>query len=64
MFFRLAAAGFKHRRKTFINSLSRSAFPALAEKTSAALAELGLSPRIRAENVSFEQFLALAGLVS
>jgi 16S rRNA (adenine1518-N6/adenine1519-N6)-dimethyltransferase len=52
-------AGFAHRRKTLVNSLTRAAdMP--ADRATAALRELGLDARVRAERLLPEQWLALA----
>jgi 16S rRNA (adenine1518-N6/adenine1519-N6)-dimethyltransferase len=53
----LASLGFNARRKTLPNALS-SAAP--RESWEAALASLGRSPRVRAEELSLDDFLALA----
>lgn len=52
-------AGFAHRRKTLVNSLARAA-DIDAVRTTAALRELGLDARVRAERLLPEQWLALA----
>jgi 16S rRNA (adenine1518-N6/adenine1519-N6)-dimethyltransferase len=52
-------AGFAHRRKTLVNSLARAA-DIDAGRTTAALRELGLDARVRAERLLPEQWLALA----
>jgi 16S rRNA (adenine1518-N6/adenine1519-N6)-dimethyltransferase len=56
-------AGFAHRRKTLVNSLARAA-DIEARWATAALQELGLTPRVRAENLLPEQWLALARRLS
>jgi 16S rRNA (adenine1518-N6/adenine1519-N6)-dimethyltransferase len=53
----LASLGFNARRKTLANALSRAAPRAEWER---ALEALGKSPRARAEELSLEDFLALA----
>ena len=53
----LASLGFNARRKTLANALSRVASRAEWER---ALEALGKSPRARAEELSLEDFLALA----
>ena len=52
-------AGFAHRRKTLVNSLARAA-DIDADRATAALRELGLDARVRAERILPEQWLALA----
>jgi 16S rRNA (adenine1518-N6/adenine1519-N6)-dimethyltransferase len=54
---RLASLGFHARRKTLPNALA-SAAP--RERWDAALTEMGKSPRARAEELSFSDFLSLA----
>jgi 16S rRNA (adenine1518-N6/adenine1519-N6)-dimethyltransferase len=57
---RLLRAGFAHRRKTLVNSLGRAAdIP--ASRTIAALREIGMTERTRAEQLDPGQWLALAG---
>jgi len=53
----LASAGFRSRRKTFSNALSSAGGRGRWE---GALSELGLDPRVRAEELSLEDYLALA----
>jgi len=53
----LASLGFNARRKTLANALSSAAPRGSWES---ALAELGKSPRVRAEELSLDDFLALA----
>jgi len=52
-------AGFAHRRKTLINSLARAA-DIQASRTAAALREIGLDARVRAEQLDPGQWLVLA----
>ena len=52
-------AGFAHRRKTLVNSLARAA-DIEGDRATAALRELGLDTRVRAEHLLPEQWLALA----
>ena len=54
---RTSALGFNARRKTLANALSSAAPRGSWES---ALAELGRSPRVRAEELSLDDFLALA----
>jgi 16S rRNA (adenine1518-N6/adenine1519-N6)-dimethyltransferase len=63
VFFLLVRAGFRQRRKTFLNSLSRSGPPVPVETVSAAMKTLSLPEQVRAEAISFENFLRLAGIV-
>ena len=55
----LLRAGFAHRRKTLVNSLARAA-DIEASRTAAALREIGLGERVRAEQLDPPQWLALA----
>jgi len=55
----LLRAGFAHRRKTLVNSLARAA-DIEGSRTAAALRELGLPERARAEQLAPGQWLALA----
>jgi 16S rRNA (adenine1518-N6/adenine1519-N6)-dimethyltransferase len=55
----LIKAAFCHRRKTLANNLKMAGFP--AESVTAALAEAGLSPTARPQEVSLEDY---AGLLS
>lgn len=57
----LASMGFRSRRKTLANALSAAAGRAPWER---ALLELGLDARVRAEELSLENYLALARLVT
>ena len=52
-------AGFAHRRKTLVNSLARAA-DIEGDRATAALRELGLDARVRAEHLLPEQWLVLA----
>ena len=51
--------GFAHRRKTLVNSLARAA-DIEASRTVAALREIDLPERVRAEQLDPEQWLVLA----
>ena len=60
MLFSVIRAGFGQRRKTLLNALS-SAFSQLSkQEVTAVIEETGLSPQVRAERLSVEQFAALA----
>lgn len=59
-FTRLVKMGFSQRRKMMMKLL-KAGWP--AEQLAAAFAQLGLSPQIRAERVSLEQFVQLTGLL-
>jgi 16S rRNA (adenine1518-N6/adenine1519-N6)-dimethyltransferase len=54
---RLASSGFQLRRKTLANALASAAPRGVWER---ALAAIGKDPRVRAEELSLEDFLALA----
>ena len=58
----LLRAGFAHRRKTLVNSLARAA-DIEGSRTAAALREIGLPERVRAEQLDPGQWLALARLL-
>lgn len=60
-FDRLVKRGFSQRRKMMLKLLKQD-WP--AEKLTSALEQLGLSPQIRAEKVSLEQFVALTRLLA
>ena len=64
VFARLTRAAFRHRRKTFLNSLTHSAFPLPSATLAAAMASLSIAPRVRAEEISFEDYLRLAALLA
>jgi 16S rRNA (adenine1518-N6/adenine1519-N6)-dimethyltransferase len=64
IFARLTRAAFRHRRKTFLNSLSHAGFPLPSAAIAAAMATLSIGPRVRAEEISFEDYLRLAGLLA
>jgi 16S rRNA (adenine1518-N6/adenine1519-N6)-dimethyltransferase len=55
----LLRAGFAHRRKTLVNSLTRAA-DIEGSRTAAALREIGMAERARAEQLDPGQWLALA----
>lgn len=61
-FARLIKAAFLHRRKTLFNSLSLCGYD--KEKVQTALAELALSPTVRAQDVPLETFLKLFALLT
>ncbi len=64
LFMGLAEGGFRHRRKTFLNSLARAGLPVPAGKVEAALEELGLPLNVRAEDISFQNFISLARILA
>jgi 16S rRNA (adenine1518-N6/adenine1519-N6)-dimethyltransferase len=64
VFTRIVRAGFSQRRKTFLNSLRGAGFSLPVDTVAAALEELSLTTKIRAEAITFEQFLRLAELLS
>jgi 16S rRNA (adenine1518-N6/adenine1519-N6)-dimethyltransferase len=53
----LVRAAFAHRRKTLVNSLKNEGYD--SRHVEAALARLHLSPSLRAETLTLEQFLEL-----
>ncbi|RIH82981.1 16S rRNA (adenine(1518)-N(6)/adenine(1519)-N(6))-dimethyltransferase RsmA [Calidithermus roseus] len=60
--FRLIEAAFSQRRKTLRNALLSRGYPEARVET--ALERLSLSPQVRGEALSLEQFRALEGLLS
>lgn len=54
LFRKVVKGAFAQRRKTFVNSLSQSGFE--KEKINKTIAQMGLSPEIRGEKLSIEQF--------
>jgi 16S rRNA (adenine1518-N6/adenine1519-N6)-dimethyltransferase len=56
----LLRGGFSHRRKTFLNALARSGAAFDPAAVAAGLAELGLGPLARAEEIGLEGYLTLA----
>ena len=63
LFFRVVRAAFAQRRKTLSNALA-SGFPALEkERVAAILADCGLSPTVRGETLTVEQFAAIANRI-
>lgn len=64
LMFRLIRASFNQRRKTLVNGLTNSAELSFSKETIAkAIEELGVSPTIRGEALTLEQFAALADLL-
>ena len=60
LFFRVVRAAFAQRRKTLVNALT-AGFPALGkERIADVLAACGLSPTVRGEALTIEQFAAIA----
>ena len=60
MFFRLVHAAFQQRRKTLSNSLGNAGYS--KEQIAAALSTVGLSTTTRAEELTLEEFAALANI--
>jgi len=60
----LVAGGFAHRRKTLVRSLALSGWPSGREQLTAALAQLGHRPDVRAERLSAEEFRALERILA
>ena len=59
-FFRVVRAAFNQRRKTLENALSNGLGGIPKAEIGAAIAGLGLEPRVRGEELSFREFAALA----
>lgn len=64
VFFRLIRAGFRHRRKTFLNSLIQAGFPLPTKKVAPALENIAAPPKARAEDLSLEDYLNLSRQLS
>ncbi|MBQ8807779.1 MAG: 16S rRNA (adenine(1518)-N(6)/adenine(1519)-N(6))-dimethyltransferase RsmA [Clostridia bacterium] len=60
LFFKLIKAAFSQRRKTLVNALSASGAFGSKEDVTEAVLSLGLSPTIRGEALSIEQFCSLS----
>ena len=63
VFFRVVRAGFAQRRKTLVNSLAGT-LGLDKNAVAAALADCGIKPTTRAEELQMEQFLTLARQLS
>ena len=62
--FNIIRASFNQRRKTLVNGLGNAAFlPVTKEQVAEALEKMGLSPTIRGEALSLEQFAQLSNLL-
>jgi 16S rRNA (adenine1518-N6/adenine1519-N6)-dimethyltransferase len=59
MLFRTIRAGFALRRKTLVNSLA-TGFPLSKEQLTQAVTACGLSPTVRGEKLSLEDYAALS----
>jgi len=59
-FFQVVKAGFSKRRKTIINSLSSYGFNIEKERIRDVLNALNISPDLRAENISVEEFIKIS----
>lgn len=65
LLFRLIRASFNQRRKTLQNGLVNSQeLDFTKEQVAAAIATLGVSPSVRGEALTLEQFAALANALS
>ena len=63
--FSLIRASFNQRRKTLVNGLGNAGLPGITkESASAALEQMGLSPTVRGEALTLEQFAQLSDLIS
>lgn len=60
LFFKLIKAAFSQRRKTLVNALSGSGIFGSKEEVAAAVEAVGLSPTVRGEALSIEQFCELS----
>ena len=60
----LIRASFNQRRKTLVNGLGNAGLPGITkESASAALEQMGLSPTVRGEALTLEQFAQLSDLI-
>lgn len=65
LMFRIIRASFNQRRKTLVNGLNNSPeIPVSKEGIAAAIAKLGVSPSIRGEALTLEQFAQLSDCLS
>ncbi len=64
LFFKLVKAAFSQRRKTLVNALSGSGIFGTKEEIAKAVESIGLSPTIRGEALSIEQFCKLSDYFS
>ena len=65
LMFKLVRAAFNQRRKTLVNSIKNAANLNIGKETiSAALEEMNLSPSIRGEALSLEDFCTLSNILS
>ncbi len=65
LMFRLIRASFNQRRKTLQNGLNNAGdIPCTKEQIAAAIAKIGLSPSVRGETLTLEQFAALSDALS
>ena len=62
LFFRVVRGAFGQRRKTLINSLMGAGFE--RQRLIEAMAKAGIDPKLRAESLRLEQFIALADALS
>ena len=64
LLFRLIRASFNQRRKTLVNGLGNAGLPGITkESAAAALAQMSLSPTVRGEALTLEQFARLSDLL-
>ena len=62
--FALIRASFNQRRKTLVNGLGNAGLPGITkESAAAALAQMSLSPTVRGEALTLEQFARLSDLL-
>lgn len=61
--FKVVKAGFSKRRKTVLNALSSYGFDLDKEFIKESLEEIGISPEIRAENLSLEDFINISKIL-
>ncbi len=65
MMFRLIRASFNQRRKTLVNGIGNSAeVPYSKEQVAEALSRMNVSPTVRGETLTLEQFAALTDLLA
>ena len=62
--FALIRASFNQRRKTLVNGLGNAGLPGITKESAAAvLVQMGLSPTVRGEALTLEQFARLSDLL-
>ena len=64
LMFDIIRASFNQRRKTLVNGLGNAGLPGITKESAAtALEQMGLSPTVRGEALTLEQFAQLSDLL-